>query len=154
MHGIASVGAHSVQAAPQGAGINVLPLSSGASFQLAALTNPVNQFTPRGVSAAASSALGSQTVATLLQTQDLSQTQARGGGHGGGGHHHGSMTPSLETEEAAASEEAQILRPRKQLTKAVKAANASETAKTDENGVDTEDVEQTEEENKEGNVNS
>lgn len=48
----------------------------------------------------------------LLQTQDLSQTQAHGG-HGGG--HHGAMKmPSaLETEEILANEEAEILQRRK-----------------------------------------
>jgi hypothetical protein len=111
---------------------------SGPGFQTAVLARPGASFA-QGTSTTASPSLGSQTVSTLLQTQDLNQTQA----HGGGGGHHGGMkmTPGLEAEE----EVAEVLRQRKKLTKTVKPSDTSEATEVDENGVPlTTDVEQSE----------
>ena len=98
MHGITNIGAHSIASPSQGSATNALSSQSGSGFQLAALTNPSSQSVARSVSSTSPPTLGSQTVSTLLQTQDLNQTQVRGGGGGGG--HHGGVKMSLEAEEA------------------------------------------------------
>jgi D-serine deaminase-like pyridoxal phosphate-dependent protein len=94
----------------------------------------MGQSSAPAVSATGSPSLESQTLSTLLQTQDLSQTQPHG--HGGGGHH-GAMKVmrNLAAEEAAESEEAKLLKRRKKLTKTVKLKGSSETVEVDENGV-------------------
>jgi hypothetical protein len=78
--------------------------------------------------------LGSQTVSTLLQTQDLNQAEQA---HGGGGGHHGSMKMmgGLEAEEVAGEEEAQLLRRRKNRTAIPKSSEEAKTVEIDDNGV-------------------
>ena len=158
MHGIGTIGAHSLASPSQGAGANSLSSQSGSGFQLTSLTGASNPSVARGISSTASPSLGSQSISTLLQTQDLSQTQVRGGGgHGGGAHHGTKMTLSPEAEEAVESEEAQTLRQSKKSQKTGKSATASEPAKVDENGEVVDDVEQTGEnkrQNNEGGLSS
>jgi hypothetical protein len=91
-----------------------------------------NQLALRGISPTTTRSLGTQTILTLLQTQDINQTPP--GGHGGGGHHSINLTPTLEAEAAAETEESLLLRRRKKLAKKLEAANASETDEVDENG--------------------
>jgi hypothetical protein len=116
---------------------NTLSDRPGSAFQPVALTALPSQpaSMPRaGGLVAVSSSLGAQTVSTLLQTQDISQTPVHGG-HGGGGHHDmKTITPGLEAEAAEESEEAQILKRRKKLLEKMQAGKAAETDDTDEKG--------------------
>jgi len=137
MHGITSIISPSVASPSQVAGMNAL--SSGTSFSVSALANLANQLALRGVSPTTIPSLGAQTVSALLQTQDISQIQSPGGHGGGGGYHAINLTPVLEAEPAAESEESQLLRRRKKLAKKLEAAKAEE----DEASPD--DVEQNEE---------
>jgi hypothetical protein len=152
MHGIGTIGAHSMTSA-HGVGANASANAPTSGLPFASLTNAASQPSARGVSSTAFSSLGSQSVSTLLQTQDLSQLQARGGGHGGGGHHGMKMTPSLEAEEAAEESEEE----RKKLTKTITSSGVSDLTELDENGEVAQDAEQTENNNRpdhEGAVHS
>lgn len=136
MHGISHIGGSPSYNATQGtSGVQGQGNAAGSPFAQPALPVPSTPPASHGVSAGISRPLGSQMVSTLLQTQDLSQVQHRGG-HGGGGHHGGMrMMISAEVEEAAGSEEAQQLKSRKKLIDKLKAMLTSETAEVDENGV-------------------
>jgi len=144
MHGIGTITAQPTIAVPQGALSNG---SSGVPFQLTNLSGAASLLAARAVMTTASPALGAQTVSTLLQTQDLSQTPARGG-HGGSGHHGGMTTPpSFEAEEAAESQEASMLSQRKKLTKSRKMSETSETPESEEDSRDDGDTQPQEEKN-------
>ena len=128
MHGITGIFTHLAPSAPQATGPNAPSSATGGAFQLATLAK--SAASPHAVTASVSSSLGSQTVSTLLQTQDISH------GHGGGAGHHGSKTtPGIEAEEAGATEEAVTLRRRKKLSQTTKADDLEETKELDENGM-------------------
>ncbi len=135
MHGIGSIGIHPANFASQGTGMNSPSGASGSGFHLASLTGGVGQPVARGVSSTGTGSLGSQTVSTLLQTQDLSQTQIRGGGgHGGGGHHGMKMVAGGETEETMEAEEASSLHAQKKTGKTAVASDAEQVAESGEEG--------------------
>ena len=154
MHSISHVGTSSLSAVPQTAAPNTSS-PSGASFQTAStLTQPLSPAS-QGVSAGASRPLGSQMVSTLLQTQDLNQAQVHGHGGGGGSHHGGmKLAPSLEAEESAESEEAQLLKKRKKLADKLSSTAVSEQENVDEDGIplsqDPEDAEETRSDKRKG----
>jgi hypothetical protein len=136
MPGITSIAARPMIPAPQGgAASSSFNNQSGTGFQLPAPTTPMSQSSAQGISSVVSLSLDSQTLSALLQVQDLNPAQ--GHGHGGGGGHNGGMKmmPNLAAEEAAESEEAQLVRGRKKFTKEVRLDNTSATAEVDENGV-------------------
>jgi len=106
--------------------------SSGSGFQ--AIADSLKQSSNQGIANTASSSLEAQTTSTLLQLQDLSQTQPHGGGSGG---HHGGMkmVNNLEAEETAESEETQPSRQRKKFGKTINRDGITETVEVDENNV-------------------
>lgn len=129
MHILQSMGAR--VSPQQSAGVNAMSASANNGFQSAMPTAnlaslPVMRFSTATLS------LGAQTISTLLQTQDISQTGGHGGG-GGGTHHMGLKMPSLaESEIASESEEAQILKQRKKLLEAFQNGSLSETQEEEE----------------------
>jgi hypothetical protein len=145
MHSIANIGSRSPPIS-QSSGINAMSGQFGTGFQLASLSSS-SQPAARGIYSTATPSLGAQTVSTLLQTQDMSQTQARGG-HGGGGEHHGmKMMSGLEVDEAGEGEEGQLLSLRKKAEKKTKSVSVFSVNKTDEDELSTDNCDQTEEGN-------
>jgi hypothetical protein len=133
MHNITSIVTHFSAASPQSAGSSS-PVPTGSGFQSALAARPGSiPAPPPSISTTLFPSLGSQAVSFLLQTQDLSQTQAHG--HGGG-HHGAKMTSDVEADEVAGeTEEAQQLTQRKKPEKTARTSETSETVEVDENGV-------------------